>query len=116
VGFLAPNDHLQDVLQAMEAIASYTKAGKTGFERNAMVRDAVCARLIQIGQAVKDAQKDGLNLAKLRPEVPWSKVAGMRDLLAHRYGRLDPAIVWQVVQEDLPRLRTAVAAILARAK
>ena len=116
MAFRAPKDHLQDVLQAMEAIAIYTKSGKADFDRDPMIRDAVCARLIQIGQGVKDAQKNGLNLPKLRPEIAWSKVAGMRDLLAHRYGRLDPAIVWQVVQEDLPRLRTAVAAILARAK
>jgi uncharacterized protein with HEPN domain len=116
VPFRTPNDHLQDVLQAVDAIVTYTKSGKAEFARDPMIRDAVCARLIQIGQAVKDAQKDGLNLPKLRPEIAWSKVAGMRDLLAHKYGRLDPAIVWQVVQDDLPRLRIAVAAIFARAK
>jgi uncharacterized protein with HEPN domain len=100
----------------MDAIALYTKSGKAEFDRDSMIRDAVSVRLIQIGQAVKDARTDGLNLPKLRPEIAWNKVAGMRDLLAHKYGRLDPAIVWQVVEEDLPRLRVAVAAILARAK
>jgi len=79
-----------------------------------MVRDAVCARLIQIGQAVKDAQSEGLALPRLRPEIAWRKIAGMRDLLAHKYGRLDPDVVWKVVDEDLKLLRTAIAAVLER--
>ena len=49
-------DHLRDALEAIEAIETYTRKGKREFERNPMLRDAVVARLIQIGQAVKDAQ------------------------------------------------------------
>lgn len=107
-------DHLKDVLEAIDAIGDYTKGGKKDFDTDPMIRDAVAVRLIQIGQAVKDAQAEGLNLAKLRPEIPWRRVTGMRDLLAHKYARFDPEIGWQVVEEELPRLRDAVAAILRR--
>jgi uncharacterized protein with HEPN domain len=110
----AASDHLKDVLQAIDAIATYTKGGKDDFDSDSMIRDAVAVRLIQIGQAVKDAQAEGLNLRKLRPEIPWRKVSGMRDLLAHKYARFDPAIGWRVVEEELPRVREAVAAILRR--
>lgn len=51
----AATDHLQDVLEAIEAIERYAKRGETEFGRVAMVRDAVCARLIQIGQAAQRA-------------------------------------------------------------
>ena len=110
----APTDHLHDVLEAIEAIFQYTKAGEATFQREAMVRDAVCARLIQIGQAVKDAQAEGLELARLQPDIPWRSVAGMRDRLAHKYALLDKALVWAVVERDLPRLREAVGKILSR--
>lgn len=110
----AASDLLRDVLEAIDAIAAYTKAGKQAFERDAMMRDAVCARLMQIGQAVKDAQAEGLDLSALRPEIPWRNVTGMRDLLAHKYALLDKAIVWRVVEVELPRLKTAVEAILRR--
>ena len=106
-------DHLKDVLEAIEIIARYTKGGKVAFDRDPMIRDAVCVRLIQIGQAVKDAQSEGVDLRKIRPEIAWVKISGMRDLLAHKYARLDPELVWLAV-EDLPRLKTAVAGILAR--
>jgi len=105
-------DHLQDVLEALAAIASYTRKGKKAFDKNPMLRDAVAARLMQIGQSVKDAQAEGLDLARLRPEIPWRNIAGMRDRLAHKYWLLDAGIVWAVVKHELPKLRKAIEEIL----
>lgn len=105
-------DHLQDVLEAIDAISDYTRAGRKAFDKNPMLRDAVAARLIQIGQSVKDAQAEGLDLPRLQPEIPWRSIAGMRDQLAHKYWRLDAAIVWSVVENDLPKLRKAIRLML----
>lgn len=107
------SDHLRDVLEALDAIAAYTRGGKAAFEGDAMIRDAVCARLIQIGQAVKDAQAEGLDLANAAPALPWRSIAGMRDRLAHKYAAADKALIWAVVERDLPPLRKAVKALLA---
>jgi uncharacterized protein with HEPN domain len=107
-------DHLRDVLEAIDAIKRYTKGGKTVFDRDAMVRDAVSVRLIQIGRAVKDARAEGLDLASAHPEIQWRSIAGMRDRLAHKYALLDKAMVWAVVEHELPRLRAAVETILKR--
>ena len=107
-------DHLADVLEAIEAIAQYTKGGLQTFEREPMVRDAVAARLMQIGQAVKDAQAEGLDLAGLQPTVPWRNIAGMRDRLAHKYWLLDIGIVWAVVERELPKLQSAIDVILKK--
>jgi uncharacterized protein with HEPN domain len=108
----AASDHLSDILEAIAAIRTYTRKGRRQFESSPMVRDAVVARLIQIGQAVKDAQAEGIDLAEQRPEIPWRDIAGMRDRLAHKYWALDPDVVWAVVKSDLRRLGTAVRAIL----
>lgn len=105
-------DHLHDVLEAIDAISGYTRAGKKAFDRNPMLRDAVAARLIQIGQSVKDAQAEGLDLPRLQPEIAWRGIAGMRDLLAHKYRLLDAVIVWSVVEHDLPKLRKAIGRLL----
>lgn len=108
----AAGDHLRDVLEAIAAIGTYTRKGRREFERNAMLRDAVAARLIQIGQAVKDAQSEGMDLPRLAPETPWQAIAGMRDRLAHKYWQHDIAIVWAVVERDLPLLREAIGKLL----
>lgn len=38
------------------------------------------------------------------PEVPWSKVQGMRRLLVHEYHRLDVGVLARTVHHDLPAL------------
>lgn len=109
----APHDHLNDVLEAVARIREYTRGGEPAFRRNSMARDAVIARLIQIGQAVKDAQDAGVDLDRLAPDVPWRNIAGMRDRLAHKYWDTDLAILWRVVESDLGRLEGAIRALLA---
>ena len=68
--------------------------------------------MIQIGQAVKDAQAEGLELPRLAPETPWQAIAGMRDRLAHKYWQQDTNLVWAVVERDLPELRKSIGKIL----
>lgn len=103
-----PGAYLEDILDAAAAIRAYTKAGKRAFLRNPMARDAVIARILQIGDAVKGAQAGGIELERLAPEVPWPQIAGMRDLLAHQYWRTDPKIVWAVAEKDLAGMESAV--------
>ena len=101
-------EYLADLLESVAAVRAYTRSGKRAFLRSAMARDAVVARIIQIGEAVKGAQAAGLDLETLAPEVPWRQIAGMRDLLSHQYWRTDPAILWAVVAKDLGPLEAAV--------
>ncbi len=108
----SPLDHLANVLEAIDKIRAYTRGGESAFRKSSMARDAVLARLIQIGQAVKDAQDEGLDLAALAPAIAWRSIAGMRDRLVHKYWDADPAIVWGVVANELDKLRHAVKSIL----
>lgn len=74
-----------------------------------MRQDAVIRKLEIIGEAVKqlsDATK------RSRPEIPWKQIAGMRDQLTHHYFGVDLALVWRVVERDLPALKAAVTALL----
>jgi uncharacterized protein with HEPN domain len=107
-------DRLADVLEAIGKIREYTRGGETAFRGSAMARDAVLARLIQIGQAIKDAQDEGLDLAALAPQVPWRSIAGMRDRVVHKYWDVDHAIVWNVVAKELGNVELAVKSILSK--
>jgi len=53
-------------------------------------------------QAVKGIS-DGTRA--LEPAVPWRQIAGMRDKLIHEYFGVDLALVWDVVERELPVLR-----------
>lgn len=64
--------------------------------------------------------KIGENVARLsgetigaNPQVPWSSIKRMRDRLAHHYEATDYDAVWATLSTDLPRVRAAVAPLLA---
>ena len=109
-----PEAYLADILEAAAAVRAYTRGGKAAFLRNAMARDAVIARLTQIGEAIKGAQSGGIDLETLAPEIPWRQIAGMRDVISHQYWRTDPEIVWSVAAKDLKPLEAAVRRIRGR--
>jgi uncharacterized protein with HEPN domain len=102
-------DRLADVEAAITAIHAHLERGDLD---DGLVFDAVRVRLIEIGEAVKHLPA---SLLEQEPELPWSQIAGMRDLLAHRYFDTSHAILRATVDHDLPALAAAVDRLTARA-
>jgi uncharacterized protein with HEPN domain len=47
------------------------------------------------------------------PSVPWQDIIGMRNIIAHEYGRVDLDQIWQTAQRDAPRLVSELEQIVA---
>jgi uncharacterized protein with HEPN domain len=71
----------------------------------------VCWSFVVIGEAVKALPKD---LLSRHPAVDWRGFARFRDVLAHQYFRIDPALLWKAITVSLPPLRGAVDAEVER--
>jgi uncharacterized protein with HEPN domain len=74
-----------------------------------LIFDAVRTRLLEIVEAVKALP---VRLLATQPSIPWSEIARMRDHLAHRYFDTSHAILQATVDQDLPDLERAVAALI----
>jgi uncharacterized protein with HEPN domain len=80
------------------------------FSMDWRTRDAVLHNLEVIGEAVKRLPNE---LKAPFPGIPWKRIAGFRDVLAHAYFSIDDSVVWDVAMHQMAPLLTAVTLMLA---
>ncbi len=51
-------------------------------------------------------------LRSAHPEIPWREIIGTRVILAHAYFHIDQDIIGNVVQRDIPAIRSQLQQIL----
>ena len=71
--------------------------------------DAACMVLIALGESIKNLDKltEGKMLPTY-PAIPWKRVMGMRDVIAHHYFDVDADVVYSVISKELSPLKTAI--------
>ena len=105
---------LDDILEAIEKIDAYKKGySYQKFTSNSMMVDAILRNLEIIGEATKKIPADHKNA---QPQIPWKKIAGIRDILIHEYFGVNLEIIWDVVINKLPELKEAVKKIKSEKK
>ncbi len=104
--------YLQDIRESFIAIEEYTqKITEKEFYSSRQVQDAVIRRLEIIGEAAKNVPQE----IKLKNKtIEWKKVSGLRDILIHEYFGVDIDILWDIIQNKLPGLKTETSAILSQ--
>ena len=102
---------LRQIIEVCEK-AGDLRASMTREEFRADWRQRMLAeRLVEIlGEAVKRLPAD---LRHRHPQVPWEKIAGTRDYIAHGYDSVDYDVIWGVLDIETARLKSAVQTILA---
>lgn len=102
---------LNDILEAIQRITAYVDGMPyEDFLDDLKTQDAVIRNLEIIGEAARQISGP---IRQKAPNIPWSSLAGMRNKLIHQYFGVNLDIVWNVVQEDLEELVTAVNHLLA---
>ncbi len=103
---------IKHILDSINKIENFVKGfSKEHFFKDEKTQDAVIRRIEVIGEAVKNipsAFRDNY------PEIPWTKIAGMRDKLMHHYFGIDLETVWKVVNENIPQLKKDMEEILQK--
>ena len=102
-------ERVLDILEAIERIEKYGLGGREEFDRNELVQIWVLHHLQILGEAVNALRPE---LQEKHPEIPWGSIVGMRNVLVHQYFEVDTDIVWTVVENELPKLKTLFQAML----
>jgi uncharacterized protein with HEPN domain len=103
-------ERLQDIADALAAITDYVGGSLAAPSIGTpVVLDAVLFRLLVVGEAAKSL--DPATMAGA-PEIPWRDYAGLRDVIAHHYFRVQRQIIEDTVRRDLPTLERAVETLL----
>jgi uncharacterized protein with HEPN domain len=102
--------YLIHIGECIDRIESYTRGmTKEAFLASSMVQDAVIRNLQTLAEST---QRLSARAKEGQPAIDWRKIAGFRNILVHDYLGVDLEKVWNIVQNDLPVLKSAIGAML----
>jgi uncharacterized protein with HEPN domain len=102
-------ERLLDILEAIERTEKYAEQGRAAFARDELVQVWILHHLQIIGEASRALAPE---LREEFPEIPWTEIIGMRNILVHHYFEIDTDLVWSVVEKDLPALKKHIQSVL----
>jgi uncharacterized protein with HEPN domain len=105
------HERLRDMLEAIEAIKKYAARGRSAFDNDELVQTWIIHHLLLLGEA---ASRLSDPFCQEHPQMPWSGITGMRNIIIHGYFAIDKNIIWSAVEKDVPELETQVRRWLGR--
>ena len=72
-------------------------------------RDACSLCVAQIGELVGDLSE---GLKEKNPDIEWKRIKGLRNIIDHNYGSVKTDLMWTVLTERVPELRSKCSFIL----
>jgi len=99
--------HIRDCCQR---VAEYAATGGPDWPKKPLIMDAICRNITIIGEA---ARKLDDQFRARYPEIPWAGIIGARNVVMHAYEYLNPDLVQEMAEEEIPVLLTHCLRILA---
>jgi uncharacterized protein with HEPN domain len=73
-------ERLRDILEAIERIENYVDRGEGAFRRDELIQTWMTRNIQVIGEAARGISQE---FRDNYPEIPWSRIIGMRHVLVH---------------------------------
>ena len=102
---------LADIQDAAIKVLAFTKGRQSeDYSTDLMMRAAVERMFGIMGEAMNRLRRDDSETAGRITD--WRQIIAFRNLLVHGYDEVDDAVVWDVIQNELPRLLREVGKLL----
>ena len=102
-------DRLLDILEAIENIQKRLSHSQEDFLADELLQVWAIHHIQIIGEAAANLSS---SLRTHYPDLPWSDIVSMRNVLVHQYFGIDPEQIWDTVTIDLPKLKHQIQAVL----
>ena len=111
-------DYLAHITEAVERATSYVKPlpDIEAFRQNPLVQDGVVRNIEIIGEAATQISRMAPEFIAQHPELPWSEMRRMRNIVVHAYFAVNLNILRQTVHEDLPVLKQQIDELLKQGR
>ncbi len=101
---------LLDIYQSILLVFKYTEnINYEQLQNNPEKQDAILRRITIIGEATKRLSSE---FREEHSTIPWKQIAGMRDIISHKYDEVDLKEVWTVITVNLPTLHDYIVPLL----
>ncbi|BAQ61519.1 hypothetical protein GM3708_1925 [Geminocystis sp. NIES-3708] len=103
------SERIRDIQECLEKIEKYAVKGKRVFYEDELIQTWVIHHLQIIGEANRAISEQ---FKGKYPQVLWLKITDFMNLIVHEYFRVDLNIVWEIVENELPKLKQQINDIL----
>ena len=101
---------LLDINHAGQLVVEFSKGmTREDLELDIQKQSAILYQMQIVGEATKRLSRE---FREQHPELPWNKIAGMRDIIVHQYDRLNFDLIWQAIQQSIPEMLEGIAPLL----
>ena len=103
---------LWDIFEAAKDIHDFVRRITfKEFSLDKKTRYAVERQLLIIGEAAKKISE---NYKQMHDEIPWKKMVGLRNILAHEYGEVLVERIWLIANENIPSLNDILGPLIPK--
>jgi len=103
---------LQHILESISKISQIVKKHKNfkSFKDEWISQDAMIRNFEIIGEAVTHISD---HTKSTFPNIEWSKIKGMRNLIAHEYFGVKLKVIWDTAVIEIPKLEKYIREVIA---
>ncbi len=94
---------IRDYCELVESTVSRFGGTYERFINDVDFQQSISFSILQIGELAGNLSEDIRSATSA--EMDWSQIRGMRNIVAHHYGKIDFSIVWSVATDDIPKLK-----------